>query len=127
MEFDIDLSKQTASDDLPDEAEYQMFPAFGDICSANIDDGTSDALGRGDDNVVVFRDLEGIERFTWLGLIQDTDVDSVWHGIVDEFAQDQTVLAFIEELHGVCWDGVTKSYIRIVFNDLCTMSTGKDE
>src|SRR5260221_6624243 len=95
-----------------------MLSAFGDICSADINNRTSYAFGRGDHNVVVFRDLEGVEGFTWLGFIQDTHVNSVRHGIVDEFAQDQTVLAFVKELHRLCWDRVTMSYTRVVFNDL---------
>ena len=121
MELDIHLCEQTASDDLPDETKYEVLSAFSEICCANIYNGTSNAFGGGDNNVVVFRDLEGIEWFTWLRLIQHPHVDSIRYRIINEFAKDQTILAFIEELHGVCRDWMAMSYIWIVFDDLYTM------
>jgi hypothetical protein len=43
MKFNVDLSKETSADDLPDETEDKMFSSVGD----------ADTFGRCDDDVVV--------------------------------------------------------------------------
>jgi hypothetical protein len=74
-----------------------MLSTFRDVRGPDVDDGTSDTLGRGDDDVVVFGDLESIERFHLTSrlvdgwLVQDSLVDGVWYRIVDKFAEDETV------------------------------------
>lgn len=100
MMLDIDLAQQSASDDLPDQTQDQMFPSLGNILRADVDDGTSDTFGRGDDDVVVLGDLEGVQFAFRGGLVEDSVVDRVRDRVVDEFTQNQTVCE---------WDGLTFS------------------
>jgi hypothetical protein len=98
MMLDIDLAQQSSSDDLPNETQNQVFPSLGNILRADVDDGTSDTFGRGDDDVVVLGDLEGVE-FAFRGrLVEDSVVDGIRYRVVDEFTQNQTVCE---------WDGLT--------------------
>lgn len=100
MMLDIDLAQQSASDDLPDQTQNQVFPPLGNILRADVDDGTSDTFGRGDDDVVILGDLEGVEFAFRGGLVEDSVIDSVRDRVVDEFTQNQTVCE---------WDGLTVS------------------
>lgn len=63
MDLDINFGEQTSSNDLPDKTKNQVLSAFRNIRGTDVDDGTSDALGRGNDDIVVFGDLESIEGF----------------------------------------------------------------
>lgn len=102
VEFDVNLAQKTPPDDLPDQSQNQMFSNLDDISTANVDNGTADALCRLDDNVVVLRHVEGIERLDLLsGLVHDTLVDGVGHTVVDELGQDEAVLALVEHFKGV--------------------------
>jgi hypothetical protein len=68
-----------------------VFPSLGNILRADVDDGTSDTFGRGDDDVVVLGDLEGVE-FAFRGrLVEDSVVDRIRDRVVDEFTQNQTI------------------------------------
>ena len=61
-----------------------MFSTLLDVGRTDIDDGTSDTFGRGNDDVVVFSHLECVERF--LGrLVEDSLIDCLWDGIVNKF------------------------------------------
>lgn len=98
-----------------------MFRAFRNICRSDIDDGTTNSFGRRDDDVVILGDLECIERFASGSLVENAHIDGVRNGVVYEFAEDETVTAFIEELHGISGDWDAFSYVGIVFHDLQTM------
>ena len=91
MMLDIDLAQQSASDDLPDQTQDQVFPSLGDVLRADVDDGTSDTFGRGDDDVVILGDLEGVEFAFRGGLVEHSVVDGIRDRVVDEFTQNQTV------------------------------------
>lgn len=45
VEFDVDFTQKTASNDLPDETENEMLTDLNDVSSTNIDDGTANTLG----------------------------------------------------------------------------------
>ena len=62
-----------------------MLGAFSKIGGADVDDRTANGFGGCNDDVVVLRDLEGVEGFLSSGFIQNTSIDRVWDGIVDEF------------------------------------------
>lgn len=118
MKLDIDLREQATADNLPDEPEDKMLAALSEIRGSNVDHGTANALCRGNDNIVVLGDLEGIQRFPRLRFIQDTGINGVGHRVVDKFREDQTVFAFVEELHSVGGDRIDVADIGIVFDDL---------
>lgn len=63
MDLDIDFGEQTSSNDLPNKTKNQVLSAFRNIGGTDINDGTSDTLGRGNDDIVVFGDLESVEGF----------------------------------------------------------------
>jgi hypothetical protein len=69
-----------------------MFSSFGNIRGSDIDNGTSNTLCGCDDDIVVFCDLEGIQWLCSTGgfvdgwFVEDSLVDGVWDGVVDEFA-----------------------------------------
>ena len=118
MELDIDLGQETPSDDLPNETKDKMFAAFRDIRRSDVDHGASNTLGGCNDDVVVFSDLESIQRFSWLWLVENSRINCVGYGVIDELAKDQSILAFVKELHGISWDRITTSNIWIVFDHL---------
>lgn len=105
MKLDIDLSEKSTTNNLPDQAQDQVLTALSDISRADVHNGAPNSLCGGDNDVVVFGDLERVERFARGGLVEDTVIDRFWYGVVDEFTEDQTVSAFVEELHGICGDG----------------------
>jgi hypothetical protein len=109
MMLDVDLAQQSSSDDLPNQTQDQVFPSLGDVLRADVDDGTSDTFGRGDDDVIVLGDLEGVE-FAFRGrLVEDSVVDGIRDRVVDEFTQNQTVYAL---------DGLTVSSQEFVETQL---------
>ena len=118
VELDIDLSKQTSSNNLPDETENEMLATFCDVRCTDVHDGAANTLCRGNDNVVVLRDLESVQRLLGGRLVENTSIDRVWDRVVDQFAQNQTVLAFVEYLHCVGGDCEAASDIRVVLDDL---------
>ena len=118
MELDIDLSQKTPSDDLPNETKDKMLAALRDISRSNVDHGASDTLGRCNNDVVVFSDLESVQRFSWLWFVENSRVDCVSNGVIDEFTKDQSIFAFIKKLHGISWDRIATSNIWIIFDHL---------
>lgn len=92
-----------------------MFSAFLDILGTDVDHGAPNGLCRRDKNVVVFSHLEGIDLFAGPGLVQNTNVNRLWDRIVDEFTKNQTITAFIKELHGGCGDRQSATNVRIAF------------
>lgn len=105
MKLNVDLCKQSATDDLPDQAEYKMFTAFSDITGSNVDDRAANSLGGCDDNIVVFGHLESIKGFPRSSFVEDTGINRFGDGVVDELAKNQTISALIEQLHGVGRNG----------------------
>lgn len=95
-----------------------MFPSLSDIARSNVHDGTTDTFSRCDDDIVVFGDLECVEGFTSSRFVEDTGIDCVGDGIVDEFTENETVFAVVEELHCFSWDGEAVANIWIVLDDL---------
>lgn len=73
-----------------------MFSPFGDITRTNVYDGTTNTFRRGDNDIVVFSDLESVERFTRRWFVKDTEINRVWDGIVDKFTENESISAFIE-------------------------------
>lgn len=65
MNLDVDLAEQTSSDDLPNQTQNQVLPAFDKVLGTNVDYRASDTLGGGDNDVVIFSHLESVE---WTGL-----------------------------------------------------------
>lgn len=55
-----------------------MFSPFGDITRTNVYDGTTNTFRRGDNDIVVFSDLESVERFTRRWFVKDTEINRVW-------------------------------------------------
>lgn len=60
MQLDVDLTEQAFANDLPNQTENQVLRTLRDICGPDVDDGTADGLGRRNDDIVVFCDLEGV-------------------------------------------------------------------
>jgi hypothetical protein len=91
MNLDIDLAQKTSPDDLPDQTQDQVFPSLRDILRTDVNDGTSDTLRRGDDDVVVLGDLEGVEFTLRGGFVENSVVDRVRYRVVDQFTENQSV------------------------------------
>lgn len=68
-----------------------MFATPCNVIGSYVDDTTSNGLSRRDNDVVILRDLEGVERLSRLGKIENTGVDGVGYRIVDKFTEDQAV------------------------------------
>lgn len=77
-----------------------MLAPLCDIRRADVNHGAANSLGTGDYDVVVLGDLEGVQGFTRGGLVEHTDVNCVRDGVVDEFTENEAILALIKELHG---------------------------
>jgi hypothetical protein len=63
-----------------------VLPALGYIRRADVDDITADSFGGRDDDVVVLHYLESVKWFASGRDVEDTSVDRIWDGIVDELA-----------------------------------------
>lgn len=118
MQLNIHLCQQTSPNNLPNETQDQMFPSLSDIARSDVHNGATDTFRRSNNDIVVFGDLESVERFTRGWFVENTEVDCVGYGVVDEFAKDETIFTVVEELHCVCWDGETVAYFWIVLDDL---------
>ena len=118
MQLDIDFAQQSSADDLPDQAKNQVLPHLNNVAAANVDHGAPDTFRRLNDNVVVLRHLEGVER---LGLpashVQHTLVDGVGHAVVDELGQNEAVLALVEHLERVGGEREAGANIRVAGKD----------
>lgn len=72
-----------------------MFSALLQIIRTDIDDGTPYTFGRGDDDIVVFGHLEGVQGAFGTGFgrgfVEDSFIDRFGYGIVDKLGKDQTV------------------------------------
>lgn len=122
VKLNIDLGEQSSTNDLPDETKDQMFTTLRDISRTDVDDGATYTLCRGDDDVVVLGNLEGVQWFTSGGFVENTRVDGVWNGVVDEFTEDQPVLDLVEDLHGICRNGVSACEVGVIFDNLVDVS-----
>jgi putative heme degradation protein len=116
----IDLSQQTSPDDLPDQAQNQMFPSFCDVTRSNVDNRTPDTFSGRYNDVVVFGDLERVQGFTCgrMRFVENTDIDGIRDGIVNQFAKNETILAVIKQLHGLSRNRETIADVWVVLNDL---------
>lgn len=88
VKLDINLAKQTTLDDLPNESKNQVLTTFNKILGTNVNNRASDSLGRVDNDIVVFSHLEAVDL---LSSIEDTLIDGVRDGVVDEFTHNQTI------------------------------------
>lgn len=118
VNLDIHLRQQTSPDDLPNETQDQVLSSFNDIGGADVDDGAADSFGGRDDNVVVLGHLESIEGLARRGFVQDTRVNRLGYGVVDQFAKDETIASFVKQLHGVRWNGEASADVRIFCKNL---------
>lgn len=92
VNLDVNLGQKTTTNDLPDETQDEVLTALLNVARANVDNGTSDTLGRGNNNVVVLRHLERVQLLLLRSrLVQDTLVDRLGHRVVDQLGKDQTV------------------------------------
>ena len=104
MQLDIYFAKQTSANHLPDEAQNEMFSNLDYISTSNVNNRTTNTLRRLDDNVVVLGHMECVEGLDLLAsTIQDSLVDGVRDAVVDQFGENQSILAFIKHLKGVGW------------------------
>ena len=79
MKLDVDLSKQATPNDLPNESQDKMLSALGKIGGSNVNHGAANTLGRGNNDVVVLGNLEGIEWLARLWLVEDSRIDRIRH------------------------------------------------
>ena len=121
VELYIDLCEETASDDLPDETEDEMLSALCEIGGTDIDNGASNTLRTSNDNVIVLCDLESIQRLLRGWFIKNTEIDSVWDRIIDEFAENEAVLAVIVQLHSIRWNWISVCKIWVMLEHLVYM------
>src|SRR5690348_4695394 len=79
-----------------------MLPDLNDISSTNVNNGTTNTLGRFNNNVVVLAHVESIE---FLDLparyVEYTLIDCVRDAVVDELGKDQTILTLVEHFESV--------------------------
>lgn len=123
VQLDINLAQQTTSNDLPDQAKNEVLTNLDNVTTSNVNDGAANALGRVDDDVVIFGHVESIQLFDLLpGLIENTFIDSIRHAVVDQLGEDQTVLALVEHLERVSGEGQEVSNVRIAGQNGIDMS-----
>ena len=115
MKFDVDLTEQSTSDDLPDKTEDEMLSAFLKILGTDIDHRASDSLCRRDNDIVILRHLERIDLFARSRLVQNAHINRIRDRVVDEFTKDQPITTFVEQLHGVRGDRKSVADVRIAF------------
>jgi hypothetical protein len=96
MQFDINLREQAFPDDLPNQTQNEMFSAFSQIRRADVDDGTANGLSGGDDDVVIFCDLECVKGFALGWFVKDSSIDRVGDRVVNQFGEDEAVTAFVK-------------------------------
>lgn len=102
VKLDVNLPQESATDNLPDETEDEMFSDLNDISSANVDDGATNSLCGLNDNVVVLAHLEGVEIFgLFARYVENSFVDCVGDAVVDELGQHQTILALVKHLKSI--------------------------
>lgn len=118
MKLDVNLCKQSSSNDLPDKTQNKMFCSLCYVARTNVDDRASDGFGRCNDNVVVLGHLERVQALLSSRLVQNSDIDSVRDGIVDEFTEDKPISAFFKNLHGISGDRESCANVWIVLEDL---------
>ena len=118
VEFDINLAQETAPNDLPDEPENEMLADFDDVAASNVDDGTANALGRVDDDVVILGHVEGIQRLElFAGLVQDALIDGIGDAVIDQLGQHQAILTLVKHLKGVGGEGQRIADVRVAGKD----------
>ena len=74
MKLDIDLTQESTSNNLPNQAEDKVFPAFNKICAADVDN-MSKTFCRVDNEIVVFDHLELTEFLAASGFIENTFIN----------------------------------------------------
>ena len=92
-----------------------MFPSLRNIRRPDVHYGAADTLRRRDNDIVVFSDLKCVQRFMHMWLVEDTRIDGIGNGVVDEFTEDETVPAFVEYLHSFCRYGKSRANIWVIF------------
>ena len=80
MKLDVDICEQTLPDNLPNKTEDEMFSALRKVRRADVHHGATNTLRGRNDDVVVLRNLERIQRFVGVRLVQDTSIDGVRYG-----------------------------------------------
>lgn len=82
-----------------------MLANLDDIAGSNVDDRTADTLGGLDDDIVVLSVVEIVQSLDLLSWsVQNTLINGIWHTIVDQLGEHESVLAMVEHLEGVCWE-----------------------
>ena len=95
-----------------------MLPNFYNIAASDIDHRTPNTFCRVDNDVVVLRHVECIERFDFLARpIQHPLINCIRYAIVDQFGQHQAVFTFVEHLKGICREGKAAANVRISSQD----------
>ena len=77
-----------------------------------------------DDDIVVLCHLECIGSLSAFADVEHALVDRVWHRIVDELAEDETVTTFVEELESVGGDRKARANGAVSGQALCCKRRG---
>lgn len=114
MKLYINLAEQTTANNLPDKTENKMFSDLNDIAASNIDNRTSNALCRVDNDVIVLGHMKRIKLlYPCAWSVQHSLINGIGHAVVDKLCQHQTILALVEHLKGVRWEGEHVSNIWV--------------
>jgi len=97
----IDFREQTNLDNLPDETKNEMGFSFHEILRTDVDDIAPDGFGRHDAKVLVLNNSEVVQVL----LVEHTFVDGLRDSIIDQFAQEDTIMASWEKGHVISFDG----------------------
>lgn len=118
VQLDINLAKQTPTDDLPDQAKNQVLPHFNDISTSNIHNRTTDTLCRVDNDVVVLSHVESIQLLQLLSNpVQYTLINGIWNTVVDELRENETIFTLVEHLERIRGEGKEAADIRVSRKD----------
>ncbi|KAH3661835.1 hypothetical protein OGAPHI_006013 [Ogataea philodendri] len=109
MELDIDLAQQTSSDNLPNQTQNQVFFSFNNIFRMDVDNHTSNGLGRVQHHVGILQHREVVQLLALLRDVQNSGVNCVWNRIVNQLGKNQSVCALVENLERIerKWQSVT--------------------
>eukprot|EP01139_Manchomonas_bermudensis_P010434 Amastigsp_a340456_90.p3 type:complete len:278 gc:universal Amastigsp_a340456_90:1150-1983(+) len=122
MVREINLVQEPDANDLPDETQNLRVLALRQIVLSEVDDVAPDRLGRVDDEVLVLDNLERVERADVDGL----RMDGVRHGVVDELAEKNTVVASGEQRHRHDVHGQAVGEVGVVAESLVDVVRERD-
>jgi hypothetical protein len=118
----IDLGEETNPNDLPNETKDKMGLSLDQILVTNVDDVATNSLGGVDCQCLIFNDSERIQ----IGLVQDTLINSIRDSIVNQFANNESVLDRGEKGHVFLVNGKAATNVLVLLEGIVNVVSKGD-